>query len=64
MTATAARPVLGRAACPTPDKVRHRNQAQAVRHAWELWLKGDDMVAAYHCRCGRWHVGHDRRLTR
>jgi len=44
-------------------KVRY-SEAEAWRHA-KKFRKTGDPCHAYHCRrCGAWHIGRDRKMTR
>jgi len=47
------------AMCPTAGK-RQMTQAVAEAAARRQRRNRDQRVAAYHCRCGWWHVGGQR----
>lgn len=51
------------APCPNPRKIAHPSEAAARAHLDSLRRKdGADYCRPYRCRCGAWHVGHDRKL--
>lgn len=64
----ALRPVLrDRAQCPCPWKVCYADEATAWRQTKHTRATGKQnkklskKLLPYHCRCGAWHIGHDRR---
>ncbi|MBS45311.1 MAG: hypothetical protein CMH83_19505 [Nocardioides sp.] len=55
------------AACPTPDKQRHRTFEAALKARDSLeQSRGIDLaLRPYRCKCGAWHIGHrDKRGLR
>lgn len=49
--------------CPRPDKVRYKDEADALQRASRVGhIPGRPMLHAYRCECSFWHLSHMSRL--